>query len=139
MRHAILAQGPQDLGHLARHVSDLMHKVIHAGFSPGSKHPDWVPAVDICEMADRYEVIVELAGVRRDEIEVFTEGNHLTVTGWREDPSPRDKVRLHQIEIEQGQFRRRILLPANVDPETISARHRDGLLRIQIPKRSATP
>jgi HSP20 family protein len=120
-------------------MSDLMHKVIHVGFSPGAKHPDWIPVVDICEMEDHYEVIVELAGVRREDIEVFTEGRHLTVAGWRDDPTPRDKVRLHQMEIEQGQFRRRILLPANVDPETISARHRDGLLRIRIPKAPAAP
>jgi HSP20 family protein len=139
MSRAILVQGQHDIGHIARHMSDLMHKVIHVGFSPGAKHPDWIPVVDICEMEDHYEVIVELAGVRREDIEVFTEGRHLTVAGWRDDPTPRDKVRLHQMEIEQGQFRRRILLPANVDPETISARHRDGLLRIRIPKAPAAP
>jgi HSP20 family protein len=140
MRHAILAQGPHDLGHLARHMTDLMHKVIQSGFSPQGKHADWVPAVDICETCDAYEIIVELAGVRREDIEVFTENRHVTVAGWREDPAPRDKMRLHQIEIEQGQFRRRILLPANVDEESISARYRDGILRVRIPKRlSAAP
>jgi HSP20 family protein len=77
--------------------------------------------------------------VRRDDIEVFTEGRHLTVAGFREDPTPRGKICLHQMEIEEGHFRRCILLPTNVDSEGISARHRDGLLRIQVPKLPPTP
>ena len=140
MRHAILAQGQHDnLSHLAHHMSDLVQKVLHTGFSTGGKQADWIPAVDICEMPDHFEIIVELAGVRREDIEVFTEGHHLTVAGCREDPTPRGKVCMHQMEIEEGQFRRRILLPSNVDPEAISARHRDGLLRVQIPKLPPTP
>jgi HSP20 family molecular chaperone IbpA len=38
------------------------------------------------------------------------------------------------MEIEEGQFRRRILLPEHVDAEKITARFREGLLRIQVPK-----
>ena len=136
MRQAIVvAQGHQDLGHLARHMTEIMHRVLHSGFSTGSKPPDWVPAVDIGEMCDHYEIIVELAGVRADDVEVYTESHHLTITGWRYDPSSPEKVRLHQMEIEQGQFRRRILLPEGVDEDAIAARYRDGLLRIRVPKR----
>jgi len=134
MRRAILTQGHQDLGHLARHMTDIMHRVLHSGFSTGRRPPDWVPAVDISEMCDHWEVIVELAGVRRDDIEVYTENRHLTITGWRHDPTSPEKVRLHQMEIEQGQFRRRILLPTDVDEDAVTARYHDGLLRIRIPK-----
>jgi len=140
MPYAILTQGQHEpLNHLVHHMSDLMHKVLHTGFSPGPEHPDWTPAVDICEMPDCYEIIVELAGVRREDIEVFTEGRHLTVAGFREDPTPRGKVFLHQMEIEEGHFRRQILLPTNVNADGMTARHRDGLLRIQVPKLPATP
>ena len=134
MRHAILTQSHQDLGHLARHMTDIMTRVLHSSFSTGKKPPDWVPAVDICEMCDHWEVIVELAGVRREDIEVYTENRHLTITGWRHDPTSPEKIGLHQMEIEQGQFRRRILLPAGVDDDAIAARYRDGMLRIRIPK-----
>jgi len=134
MRRAILTQGHQDLGHLARHMTDIMHRVLHSGFSTGRRPPDWAPAVDISEMCDHWEVIVELAGVRRDDIEVYTENHHLTITGWRHDPTSPEKVRLHQMEIEQGQFRRRILLPTDVDEDAVTARYHDGLLRIRVPK-----
>ena len=134
MRYSLLAQGHSDLGHLSHHMNDLMHKVLLWGFLPGAKHPDWVPAVDICETAEGYEIVVELAGVRREDIEVYTEKHHLTIAGWRDDPTPL-KTRLHQMEIEQGQFCRRIHLPDDAEEDTVTARFRDGLLRIQIPKR----
>jgi HSP20 family protein len=124
------------MSHLARHMTDIMHKVLQSGFSPGHKHPEWAPAVDICEMGDRYEIVVELAGVRREEIEVYTENRQLTVAGTREDPMPEAKVCLHQMEIEQGPFRRTVALPADADEKGVSARYRDGFLRVHVPKRA---
>jgi HSP20 family protein len=108
---------------------------MHSGFSTGPKSADWAPAVDVGETPDSYEVIVDLAGVKREEIEVFTEEQHLTVAGWRADPLPEGKVCVHQMEIQQGQFRRRIHLPDDADPQIISARYREGLLHISIPKK----
>lgn len=134
MEPAVATRPREDLGHMARHMMQIMDKLLKSGFSPGRRTPDWTPAVNITELADRYELVVELAGVRREDIELYTEGNQLVVTGWRGDPGPREKVRIHQMEIEEGQFRRRILLPEHVDAEKITARFREGLLRIQVPK-----
>ena len=139
MVHLQLTGSHEDLGHLARHMSSLMHRVLSTGFSLAGKACDWTPAVDICETADRYEILIELAGVRRDDIEVVTENHYLTIAGWRGDPTPRDKVCVHQMEIEQGQFRRRLRLPDDADESSVSARHRDGFLTITIPKRAAAP
>jgi len=120
---------------MTRHMMQIMNRLLKSGYSPGARPPDWTPAVDICELADRYEVVAELAGVRREDIEVYTENEYLSLTGRRSDPSSSQKVRVHQMEIEQGRFRRRIPLPADADVEGITARYRDGLLRIQVPKR----
>jgi len=138
MHRISLAGGHEDLAHLARHMSSLMHKVLQSGFSLAGQSSDWTPAVNISETADRYEIIVELAGVRRDDIEVYTADHNLTVAGWRGDPTCRDKVRVHQMEIEQGHFCRRLPLPPDADEAAVSARHREGLLYITVPKRSAS-
>ncbi|MGB2937038.1 MAG: Hsp20/alpha crystallin family protein [Phycisphaerae bacterium] len=135
MHHAVITQGGNDLGHMARHMIQIMDRLLKSGFSPSTRAPDWTPAVDICELVDRYEVIVELAGVCRDDIEVYTQDCQLTVTGWRSDPSSHEKCRLHQMEIEQGRFRRCIHMPDDADDGAVTARCREGLLRIQMPKR----
>lgn len=126
-----------EVGHLAHHMNQLMEKLIKSGFSPGAKSADWSPAVDICETSERYEVIVELAGVRRSDIEVYTENRYLVVTGRRRDPCPKEKVCMHHLEIEEGRFCRRLMLPGRADEENVTARYRDGLLRIVIPKHDA--
>jgi HSP20 family protein len=137
MEPAVVTRPREDLGHVARHMMQIMDKLLKSGFSPGRRTPDWTPAVNISELEDRYEIVVELAGVRRADIELYTENRQLVVTGWRGDPGPREKVRIHQMEIEEGQFRRRILLPEHVDAEKITARFREGLLRIQVPKQGS--
>ena len=139
MHRLHLTGSHEDLGHMAHHMSNLMRRVLSTGFTLAGKSCDWTPAVDICETADRYDIIVELAGVRRDEIEVYTENHYLTISGWRGDPTPRDKVCVHQMEIEQGQFCRRLQLPEDADEANVSARHREGFLIITIPKRKEAP
>jgi HSP20 family protein len=138
MRRLILTEGHQDLGHLARHMTDLVQHIIHSGFTPGPNTPDWSPAVDICETDTSYEVIVDLAGVKREEIEVYTDACHLVVAGWRPDPLPEAKVCVHQMEIARGQFRRRVPLPMDADDQATSARYREGLLFVSIPKKSGS-
>lgn len=139
MHRIAVAHTSQDMGHLARHMAQIMDRLVKSSFAPGSGSPDWVPAVDVCEIADRYEVIVEVAGVRRENIEIYTEDRYLTISGWRADPFPRDKVSVQQMEIEQGQFRRRLTLPDDAQVADVTARYRDGLLRIHIPKRREAP
>ena len=135
MRPILFEQYRTDLGHLAHHMSTLMHRVFQLGFTPDGQPTEWTPAVDICETPEHYEVIVELAGVRREAIEVYTERHYLVLSGWRGDPMPRKKVRLYQMEIAQGHFHRRLQLPADADEKTVAAKCREGLLYITISKR----
>jgi HSP20 family protein len=137
MHRLILAQGRPDIGHLASHMSNLMHRILESRFQTGSRRSDWTPAVDVSETAEGYEVIVELAGVRRNDIEVFTENHRLIVSGWRGDPTSRAKTCVHQMEIEQGRFCRSLRLPADADEEGVSAKYREGLLVLTVPKRKA--
>ncbi len=135
-RATVVVQSFGDIEHLAHHMTDLMRKMLQGGglVCPNPAATDWTPAVDVSEADDHYEVVVELAGVGREDLEVFTERGYLTVRGWRRDPTGPDKVRLHQMEIEEGRFLRRVRLPEDIDEAGIEARLSDGLLRVRIPK-----
>ena len=67
---------------------------------------EWQPPVDVYELPARFVILVEIPGVAKDSIDVTFERNVLTISGWREDPSPPGRVCLHQMEISHGQFQR---------------------------------
>lgn len=100
----------------------------------------WAPAANLYEDHSHYFVIVDLAGVRSEAIEVTVEepGGLLTIAGERPVPDVAEDcgdLKLHLMEIDHGAFRRTVNLPKHVDHEAISAVYRGGFLWIRIPKR----
>jgi HSP20 family molecular chaperone IbpA len=117
--------------------------------------PTWSPAVNLYEGPRAYRVCVELAGMRREDIDVQvrppqTPGDHprLIVRGDRTIPRPPadampisqpvnarpPRVRVHRMEIDHGPFAREVELPQEVDTAGITATYRAGLLWVVLPK-----
>lgn len=94
----------------------------------------WKPAVDVYETANEIIVLVDLAGVNKEEIEVTFDGDSLRIVGTRRDMTSTPKVRLHQMEIDFGNFERSVVIPAQVDKDNISAIYRRGFLQITLTK-----
>ena len=99
-------------------------------FSPRA----WAPAVDVYETAEEVVVLVELAGVTQDEIEVEVHGNVLIVKGERRDIKRGIRRSYSQMEILWGLFERSVVLPASVVTEETRAFYQDGFLEIVLPK-----
>ena len=77
-------------------------------------------------------VVVELAGVDPESVEVVASGRTLLIAGVRE----RRKVegaRYLAMEIEYGPFERRLELGAEIDTEAATARYDRGLLKVELP------
>jgi HSP20 family protein len=94
----------------------------------------WEPAVDVCESEKSIVVLVELAGVNQDKVDVTVTGKTLVVRGERSETTPASNKTYYQIEIHRGYFERAILLPCAVDPNRTEASYQDGLLEIVLPK-----
>jgi HSP20 family protein len=94
----------------------------------------WSPAVDIKEEDDRYVLVADLPGVESKDIEITQENGVLTIRGERsfEDEEHRDNYR--RVERVYGSFYRRFTLPDVADTEGISAKSRNGVLEVVIPK-----
>lgn len=94
----------------------------------------WAPAVDVYESENNIVVLVELAGVNQDKVDVTVTGNTLVVRGERGETTPGSKKTYYRIEIHRGYFERAILLPCAVDPNRTEASYQDGLLEIVLPR-----
>jgi HSP20 family protein len=97
----------------------------------------WRPDADTYETATTVEIVVDLAGVEDDDVEVQLFDDVVVVEGHRRPPAGPEAVRYHAAVIRHGPFRVDLPLPVPIDPEGVEARHEHGLLRISLPKQGA--
>jgi HSP20 family protein len=95
----------------------------------------WVPALDIRETEDRFEVTVDLPGMRSDDVEVTFEDGTLTIRGQREFAHEENEGQYHRIERSYGSFARSVRLPRVAEAERIEASFDNGVLAVLVPKR----
>lgn len=96
---------------------------------------DWVPAVDIREAKDAYEVSADLPGVDPKDIDIALEDGVLTVKGERKSEGRDEGEGYTRTERIYGSFYRRFTLPDTADAENISAKTEHGVLVLHIPKK----
>jgi HSP20 family protein len=124
--HDLTAWDPfRELDALARHVNSLWE----SGFGDVD---GWSPRADVEETDDAYSVEVELPGVRREDIDVELDGGLLTVSGEVEEKERTGILRRRTRRV--GLFRYTVTLPGEVDADEVSARLRDGVLTVRVPK-----
>ncbi len=97
---------------------------------------DWVPAVDIREEGDRYLIHADVPGVNPEDIEVNMENGVLSIRGQRESETSEEREGYKRVERVRGSFFRRFSLPDTADGDAISAKCKDGVLEIAIPKQA---
>ncbi len=94
----------------------------------------WKPDTDIYESQDEVIIIIALAGMREEDINVILDGNRLKIWGRRPESAPSSVVRLHQMEIDHGEFEREFVITTPIKQDEVSATYKQGLLRIKLPK-----
>ena len=97
----------------------------------------WTPNVDVCERPDAVVIFVEMPGVERSDMQVAWAEGVLIISGTkRQRPSGRSVATYHCVERAYGNFRREIAIKIPVDYKNAKAELKNGLLRIQLPKRT---
>lgn len=98
----------------------------------------WIPAVDVAEYADRFELLIDLPGVEPSSVEITLDNGVLTLSGERQPEraagKAQDLPQQQRSERQQGSFYRRFILPDTADAEKVRATGRNGVLEISIAK-----
>ncbi len=94
----------------------------------------WMPAVDIREGDEHLELVAELPGMKKEDVQITLENNVLTIAGERKFESETKNEAYHRIERSYGNFSRSFTLPATVKTDKVDAKFADGVLTIQLPK-----
>ena len=96
-----------------------------------------IPAVNIKETANNYEVEVAAPGMSKKDFTVQLEGNMLTISSEKEQHAAQNDIaRYTAREFSYQSFSRTFTLQKDVvDTEKIQAGYEDGVLRLVIPKK----
>ena len=97
------------------------------------------PPMNVGATPDSVDVYLFAAGLDPREIDLSIQQNLLTVSGSRKVEVD-DEADYYRRERFDGDFRRVVTLPEDVDPERVDAKYRDGVLHITVARReSARP
>ena len=94
----------------------------------------WSPALDLYQSNDNLIAVVELPGMRKEDIEISLHDGTLTISGEHKRESSSNGEKAERTERYVGTFRRSIALPTRVDANKVSATYRDGILTVTLPK-----
>jgi HSP20 family protein len=100
----------------------------------GQLFTGWSPALDLYQSNDSVIAVVELSGMRKEDIEISLHDGALTISGERKRENSSDGDKAERTERFVGTFRRSITLPTRVDAGKVSATYRNGILTVTLPK-----
>jgi HSP20 family protein len=93
------------------------------------------PAMDVFEDRDCLTVRVEVAGMKKEDINISLHDATLTISGERKPNAAYESAETHRAERFAGRFQRSLSLPATVESEKCKATYQDGILLVVLPKR----
>ena len=94
------------------------------------------PPVNVGTTPDQVEVYLFAPGLDSKGLDLFIQQNLLTISG-RRSIGANANAEYYRRERFEGDFRRVISLPDDVDPDRVEAGYREGVLRISVKRREA--
>ncbi len=92
-----------------------------------------VPAIDIIERDDHYEMLADIPGAKEDTIDVTVNRDLLTITAEANIASP-EGMTVHYNEYGPCRYQRTFRILDDIDRENIKAHYKNGVLSLNIPK-----
>lgn len=115
-------------------------------FFHGSLHDLWgrktfhgFGDTDVHETSKDIRISADLPGIKKEDIHVKCVGNVLSLEGERKDTGELANDIYGNMERGFGSIYKSVRLPPNVDPLSITAKYRDGVLTVVIPKPESIP
>ena len=101
-------------------------------------HPEAAePPVNVWVSAEEIVVTAEVPGATPQDLEISVAGETLSLRGSRPTSAMKEGDMAHQRERQEGGFARTVQLPFRVEAEQVSARLKDGIVWITLPRAEA--
>lgn len=124
-------------------VNDEISSILNRNFD--SLFPEYINDEDISEkMAmpvelheheNEYCVNAELPGIKKEDLDIDLDKNHITINAKKEEEKEEDEKHYKKSEFRYGEFSRTVYFPQEIDVEKTSAKLEHGILKIKVPKK----
>ena len=94
----------------------------------------WAPALDLREDKDNLVAVLEVPGMKKEDIEVSVHEGVLSISGERKREVETEEAGVHRSERTYGRFQRTLTLPKPIKVTDIKAGYKDGILTVTMPK-----
>ena len=92
------------------------------------------PKVNVYEYDDKIGIVAEIPGLNKKQLNVEVEEGILTISGDKHNTFENDGAKVLRKELKQSSFKRSFELGELLDGDNISAKFKDGVLSVSIPK-----
>jgi HSP20 family protein len=114
-------------------IRDEMDRAFQSSFSsffePSSDSPR-TPALDVHQDKDQFTVVVELPGLKKEDIRITFDNGVLTISGESKVEASNESGQQHSV----NRFQRSVTLPLAVQSDKAKATYENGLLQVVLPK-----
>lgn len=93
------------------------------------------PALNVGGTPQSVEIYAFAPGLDPASLDVQIEKGTLTLSGERKAADVPEKATVHINERFAGRFRRVVSLPEDIDPASVAAKYRDGVLQVRIQRK----
>jgi HSP20 family protein len=99
----------------------------------------WKPAVELRQKDGQFEVLAALPGVEAKDLDVRITPEDLLIRAETAHEHTADKGAVHLCEFDGGKLFRSIHFPEKIDPDSVKAEYRNGMLRLTAAIAKAAP
>jgi len=92
------------------------------------------PAINLYEQDDSLTLTAEAPGMNADDIELNVQEESVSLKGERKAGDAAAEECCYRRERTSGTFSRAIALPVPVDPDSVKAEYKNGVLKVQMAK-----
>ena len=115
---------------------DFLTKDVFDWSNANRSYGSSLPAVNIKEDSDNFEVEVAVPGLKKDDFNIELENDVLTISSEKERKTESKEDKYVRREFQYSSFKRTFSLPENVvNGDMVEANYRNGVLHILLPKK----
>jgi HSP20 family protein len=97
-----------------------------------------MPAVNVRESDKDFEIEVAAPGLTKKDFKVTVDNGVLTLSSEKEEEKEQKEKNYTRREFSYSAFTRSFTLPENVNEEDVKANYQDGILKLNVAKKSIT-